>query len=237
MINRVFITGDKHGDVTWIKSFCKKYNTTKDDIIIIAGDMGLNFWLNKTDAKKKNFIDHFPITLLCVQGNHEKRPEQSINYHQIYASDIDGWVWVEDKHPNIWFAINGTYKIKGKSFLIADGAYSVDKFYRQSRRIPWFEDEQMSDEDMNKLFQIADKANYFDFVISHTAPMNYEPTYLFLPGIEQTMVDKHTEWILQEIMDKVDFGQWIFGHYHDDNWQYHFDPFMSIVYKEVHQII
>ena len=237
MINRVFIKGDCHGDFMWLKDFCKKYNTTQKDLIIICGDAGINFWLNKTDNKKKNFISHFPITLLCIQGNHEKRPNFDMGYIPIYKEEIKGKIWIESKHPNIWFAINGEYKIKEKTFLIADGAYSIDKEYRKSRGIPWFEDEQMSDSDMNKLFCLIDKNNYYDFIISHAAPMRYEPTYLFLNFINQTLVDKHTEWILDQIVEKVNFGQWIFGHYHDDNWNYHFDPFLSIVYKEIHQII
>lgn len=237
MINRVYIKGDCHGDFMWLKSFCKKENTTKDDLVIICGDAGLNFWLNKTDAKKKNFIDHFPITLLCIQGNHEKRPNMEMGYIPFYVGDLGGFVWFEQKHPTIWFAINGEYTIKDKSFLIADGAYSIDKSYRQSRGIPWFENEQMSDEDMNKLFTIASKKDYFDFVISHAAPMNYEPTYLYLPFVEQTLVDKHTEWILQEIVNKIQFGHWIFGHYHADNWEYRTKPRFSIIYKEIKQII
>ena len=158
-------------------------------------------------------------------------------YHEAWYSDINGWVWVEDKYPNIWFAKNGEYTILNKTFLICDGAYSIDKDYRRSRGIPWFEDEQMSDADMNKLFWLTGQRDYYDFIISHTAPLRYEPTYLFLDFINQTMVNKHTEWILDEIVDKVNFGQWIFGHYHSDNWNYHFDPFISIVYKEIHQII
>ena len=236
-VNRVFIKGDCHGDFMWLKDFCKKENTTKDDLVIICGDAGINFWLNKTDAKKKNFIDHFPITLLCVQGNHEKRPNFDMGYIPVYKEEIEGKIWIEPKHPTIWFAINGTYKIKNKTFLIADGAYSIDKFYRQSRNIPWFEDEQMSDKDMNKLFHICKKEQYFDFVISHTAPMNYEPRYLFLDFVDQTMVDKHTEWILQEIVNKIQFGHWIFGHYHADNWEYRTKPRFSIIYKEIKQII
>lgn len=206
--------------------------------MIIAGDFGINFWLNKTDQKKKEKLAALPITILAVQGNHEKRPEKNMcEYHEAWFSEIQGWVWKEDKYPNIWFAKNGEYKILDKTFLIADGAYSIDKDYRRSRGIPWFKDEQMSDADMNKLFYLTDKTKYYDFIISHTAPMNYEPTYLFLDFINQTLVDKHTEWILQEIMNKVDFGLWVFAHYHSDNWNYHFNPRLAIVYNNIYQII
>ena len=105
MINRVFVKGDCHGDFIWLKDFCEKYNTTKDDLVIICGDAGINFWLNQTDAKKKNFIDHFPITLLCIQGNHEKRPNFDMGYTPVYIKSIGGLVWIEKKHLNTDFKV------------------------------------------------------------------------------------------------------------------------------------
>ena len=237
----VYITGDTHGQIDRIYDFCLlKHNLSHKDILIIAGDVGLNFWLNNTEKNKKAKLAKLPITIICIQGNHEKRPEAGLlNYRQIHIDNnlLQGDYWFEPEYPNILFAINGEHKIYGKSFLIADGAYSIDRFYRQSQGIPWFEDEQMSDEDMNRLFQLCGKKDYFDFVITHAAPMNYEPRYLFLDFVEQTMVDKHTEWILQEIMDKIQFGHWIFGHYHADNWDYYKNPRMSIIYQEIKEII
>lgn len=238
MINRVFLRGDCHGDFTWLKTWCDKEETTINDILIILGDAGINFWLNNTDKKKKRKLAKMPITLFCIQGNHEKRPEEGmLNYHKVYKKEIHGYVWIENEYPNLWFAINGEYKIKDKTFLVADGAYSVDMNYRKSRGIPWFEDEQMSDEDMFMLFKLCEKRKYFDFLLTHAAPLNYEPTYLFLPFLEQTMIDKHTEWIIQEIYHKARFGHHFFGHYHDDNWDYYDIPRMSILYNEIRRIL
>ena len=49
----IYITGDTHGDFTKIDFFCKKMNTTKQDIIIILGDAGINYYLNEKDEKIK----------------------------------------------------------------------------------------------------------------------------------------------------------------------------------------
>lgn len=237
MFNRIFLRGDTHGDFSWLKDWCKNENTTEKDAIIILGDAGINFWLKRgsSDTSNKRKIAAQPITVLCIQGNHEKRPEPFMGYELVYKREIGGFVWVEEKYPNIWFLINGIYVINGKKFLIADGAYSIDKEYRLTRGVPWFKDEQMSDEDMEKLFKICEHEKYFHYVLSHTAPMNYEPTYLFLPFIDQSRVDKHTEWILQQIYDKIDFGHWYFAHYHDTNLNY--QPKMSLLYKEIIQIM
>ena len=55
----IYITGDTHGDFTRIDFFCKKMNTTKQDIIIILGDAGINYYLNEKDEKIKRHISNF----------------------------------------------------------------------------------------------------------------------------------------------------------------------------------
>ena len=50
----IYITGDKHGSFNEIKKFCKENNTTKDDVIIILGDVGLNFFGGIKDWSKKH---------------------------------------------------------------------------------------------------------------------------------------------------------------------------------------
>lgn len=61
--------------------------------------------------------------------------------------------------------------------------------------------------------------NKFDYVCSHTAPIEHEPTHLFLPFIDQSGVDKSTERYLQEIYDLIDkeyLKGWVMGHFHHD---------------------
>lgn len=70
----IYITGDTHGSFFRIRQFCERMKTTKDDIMIILGDAGLNFWLNKSDYKKKKEVMRLPITLFMIHGNHEERP-------------------------------------------------------------------------------------------------------------------------------------------------------------------
>lgn len=54
-----YITGDKHGNYFNLDfdlvSFCNKLNTTKDDVLIILGDAGINYYVNPSDEKGKKY--------------------------------------------------------------------------------------------------------------------------------------------------------------------------------------
>ena len=43
MSNRIFLTGDKHGDMSFLQEFCLQNKTDLSDILIILGDAGLRF--------------------------------------------------------------------------------------------------------------------------------------------------------------------------------------------------
>ena len=70
----IYVTGDTHGDFSRIAHFCARMNTKPDDIMIILGDAGINFYGGWRDLHKKEFISKLPITLFCIHGNHERRP-------------------------------------------------------------------------------------------------------------------------------------------------------------------
>ena len=42
-VNRVFITGDRHGDFEWLSEWCRENETTTNDILILLGDHALRF--------------------------------------------------------------------------------------------------------------------------------------------------------------------------------------------------
>lgn len=128
-------------------------------------------------------------------------------------------LWYEDKYPNIYFLEDGEHIINEKRFLIASGAYSVDKEYRLETGKKWFSSEQMDDDTKEKISTIICLNNSFDYILSHTAPLNYEPKELFLSIIDQSKVDKSMENYLQWIYENIDFDKlkyWFFGHYHSD---------------------
>lgn len=210
----IYITGDTHRDFSRIYAFCEKVHTTEDDIMIILGDAGINFELNQNDVYLKKKLSKLPITLFCVQGNHEERPFNIKSYKTIDFCEAKAYA--EKAYPNLIFAKDGEiYNFEGKTFLVIGGAYSVDKDYRLLHGYRWFPDEQPNDEIKN---YVESQIEAFDFavdcVLSHTTPESCEPTWAFMEGIDQSKVDKSTEKWLDKIHKVLCFNNWFAGHFH-----------------------
>lgn len=223
MIKRWVVTGDTHGKVVSRLSQIALYMENlipEETAVIILGDAGLNYYLNKSDCKNKQAVSASGIRVYCVRGNHEKRPQNIEGMMLVDDADVGGKVYMEEKFPLIrYFVDGGEYTIDGKSVLVIGGAYSVDKYYRLARAnggfSGWFEDEQLSEEERAEILARVKNKRY-DLVLTHTAPITWEPTDLFLRGIDQSTVEKDMEYWLKEVALSVCWGHWLFGHYHAD---------------------
>lgn len=211
----IYLTGDTHGRFDRIGSFCGKMQTSRDDILIILGDAGINFHAGALDILRKEYLAKLPITLLCIHGNHERRPE-SLPYY-----DEQEWhggnVYAEERYPNILFAKDGeVYDLNGRKAIAIGGAYSIDK----ARRIEgqsWWADEHPSPAIKARVEKALDLLNWqIDIVLSHTTPLKYEPVEVFFPGIDQSKVDKSIEEWLGSIEDRLEYRKWYCGHYHTE---------------------
>lgn len=63
----IYITGDTHRDFYRLRNIEKN----KDNMLIILGDAGINYYLNEEDNKLKKYLNDMDIKLFCIQGNHE----------------------------------------------------------------------------------------------------------------------------------------------------------------------
>lgn len=212
----VYITGDIHGQTERITYFADRFGMTEEDIIVILGDVGANYYLNKRDKKTKEQLSLIKPTILCIHGNHEARPDKIAGYETKIWND--GLVQYQPDYPNLFFAVDGAlYNINGKRCIVLGGAYSVDKYYRLEKGYAWFEDEQPSDTIKNYINnQLLSVNNKVDVVFSHTCPLKYEPREAFLSCIDQSTVDKSTEQWLDTIEDSLDYQAWYCGHWHID---------------------
>lgn len=219
-MGRLFITGDTHGDFFRIYDFCKKHNTTKNDIMIICGDSGINYYCDDFDIELKERILKIPITFLILHGNHEERAWNIETYQCGYmrVGDNEMLVWYESQYPNILFLGDSELKlINGKKFMFLGGAYSIDKSYRLMMGHKWFRSEQMSEFEMQSVIrslQSNEKFRKVDYVVSHTCPLKYEPTEYFIQGVDQNTVDKRTEMFLNHVENLIEYDTWFCGHFH-----------------------
>lgn len=225
----VFVTGDTHGDFGRVAAFCERMRTEKEDVLIILGDAGINYHGSKRDQQIKEYLESLPITIFAIHGNHEMRPESILAYHE--SEWCGGKIYVEYEYPHILFAKDGElYSIGGHRTFVIGGAYSVDKPYRLLCGYRWWPDEQPSDEIKRRVEEKLEQLQWnVDIVLTHTAPLRYEPIEVFLPGLDQRTVDKSTERWLGEIEERLNYSKWYCGHYHTvkriDRIEFMFDNF------------
>ena len=226
-----YITGDCHAHfdkLIWLARFNKKLG--KEDVIILLGDVGLNYFGADKDRENKKILADFPNYFLCIHGNHEERP-----YHiQTYRTQIwrGGEVYYEPEFPNILFAKDGEiYDFDGKKAIAIGGAYRRDKEYRLLTGLPWFQDEQPDDKVKSQVENRLNEVDWkVDYVFSHTCPLVYRPNRRNEECQEK--IDLSTEEWRDKIAKKLDYSQWYFGHYHD-NIQY-MDA--QLLYEEIKEL-
>lgn len=218
-ITSVFITGDTHGAVSSrVGQLLEKHPelVPEQTALIILGDAGLNYYLNKTDRVHQYEVEQHGVYVYCVHGNHEERPKNVYGMELIHDEFVNGAVWIDKTLPHVrYFADWGIYTIMGKRTLVIGGAYSVDKTYRLQRNFKWFESEQLTDYEMKACSYSTDGRN-FDLVLSHTCPLSFQPTDMFLNFIDQSTVDNTMEKWMEELKNKIRWGIWLYGHYHAD---------------------
>lgn len=228
----LIVTGDTHRDFERIFEFCEEYGITDEDIIVILGDAGINYFLDESDSELKEELSNLPCQLFLVHGNHEERPEMIDSYEEIEWHG--GNVYIEKEYSNLIFAKDGEiYDFDGKKAVVIGGAYSIDKMSRIQGGAPWFETEQPDEIIQAYVEKQLDKVNWnVDYVFTHTAPFKYEPREEFIPGLNQSYIDKTTEKWLDSIENRLQYDRWFLGHYHCDK---HFGQ-ITILFEEFMEI-
>ena len=229
----IYVTGDTHRVFYRVWDFCDEECTAKeDDVLIILGDAGINYCGLPQDYILKKELSCLPITLFCIHGNHEMRPESIEGYEEVER--YGGIVYMEPEFPNLLFAKDGEiYTFGDYRCIVIGGAYSVDKGWRLMNGAGWWPDEQPSDEIKERVEKRLEDENWeIDVVLSHTCPEKFVPHEKLLAFIDQSTVDKSTEKWLDTIEDRLSYKEWYCGHYHIDKLVDNF-RFMSDSIKEL----
>ena len=230
---KFFITGDKHRHFDRVKEFCREMNTRRKDVLIILGDTGFNYYDDKRDDELKKEISKLNITLFCLHGNKENRP-QNVGTYGI-RSFCGGKVYYEPKYPNIYFAIDGDiYTFEGKKYMVVGGAHSVDKLRCLEEGTPFWYDEMPDDATKETVeLNLQKEGNRIYGMMTHTCPIDYLPTEMFMSTRQNASIkrkprkakskkllkpdiDRSTEVWLGELEKKLDYEVWFCGHYHID---------------------
>lgn len=209
----VYVTGDTHRDFSRLRLL----DLTEDDLIIVLGDVGINYYLNDSDSRVKKKLSKMPCKFFFIRGNHEERPENIPGYKLIDVDGIvKGRVYLQKKYPKLMFAADGPCEIDGNKCFVVNGAYSVDKYYRQEKHLAWFPDEELTDDEMERILTLAEQTKTVDYIFSHTCPQKYVPVDTFMLTVDQSTVSRRMEEFLDKIDGVLDYKRWWCGHYHID---------------------
>ena len=230
---RFFITGDKHRDFEYIKDFCQKLNTRKKDVLIVLGDAGFNYFGDMRDDKLKSEVSELNITLFCIHGNKENRPQNIPTYG--IKNFCGAKVYYEPRYPNILFAIDGeVYNFEGKKYMVVGGAHSVDKMRCLENNTPFWEDEMPNEKIKARVeLELECENNNVYGMLTHTCPISYLPTEMFISTHQSNTanksprklksakpfkldIDRSTELWLDDLEKKINYEVWYCGHYHVD---------------------
>lgn len=234
------VSGDTHRTPLYDRlSWLERHGYKPEDTgLIILGDVGINFFGGKPDKFFKRNIENSGYTIFCVRGNHDLPPENLDNTTKIKREE--GIFWYEPEYPHIlYFQDGGVYWFGEYRTLVLGGAHSIDRGERLLRaglvdentmynedfiyRLPydecakagWFKDETLLPDVLNYVIDSYEGAN-FDIILSHTCPIEYLPTDLFLDSVLQNKVDRSVEIGLSEVAECVHWRNWLFGHFHED---------------------
>ena len=209
----IYVTGDTHREF----SRFSRLDLTKDDLIIVLGDVGINYYLDSSDDRVKKKLSKYPCSFFFIRGNHEERPENIEGYElkQMHGI-VRGPAFVQKKYPKLMFATEGLYEIDGNRCFVTNGAYSVDKYYRLEKGASWFPDEELSDAEMAETLAKAEQARTVDYVFSHTCPAKYMPTFMFIDGMDKSKISHRMEEFYDQLEETLDYKRWWCGHFHTD---------------------
>ena len=225
----ILIIGDTHGTRDNFDNVALSYpNLTKDDYVIVTGDFGFVWGVNKyhikDDDKWLDFLEEKPWTTLFVDGNHE-------NHMRLREYPIKEWNGgkVHEIRKSVLHLMRGeVFEIEGKTFFCFGGAQSTDRLYRVPYR-SWWPQEIPSKEEYDNAISNLELINYHpNYIITHAMPDIYLRELQGSHYEEDKVAYMLNDFLLQCIYDK-----WYCGHYHldvkmRDNFQ--------ICYKQIYEI-
>lgn len=200
-----YITGDTHRNFTRLHEYFKNKDK-KNKVLILLGDVGINFWKDPFDAQIKKSLNSLGITIFCVRGNHD----MPLYDHPGYSCKLwkGGHVYYEPQYERILFPVDGeVFNFSGHHCMVIGGATSSDIGLRLFYGMPWFSKEGL---DLNAKLKIKRKLMRrkfkIDIMLSHTIPYKYVDS--------KRCGDLSVERYLDAVEEVIDYRMWMSGHFH-----------------------
>lgn len=212
----IYITGDVHGVPGLNKrlntrQFPQQKNMTKADYVIIAGDFGMVWNLDKEDQFWLKWLHKTkPFTTLFIDGNHE-------NFDLLEQFPVEQWNGgsVHRMNDSVLHLMRGqVYEIEGKTFFTFGGAASHDREYRKEGKSWWAREMPSAEEYEHGLQELQCHNWQVDYVITHTC--SRQNLDWIRQHYDTEVVPDQMHDYFQYIQEHLHYKQWWFGHFHQD---------------------
>lgn len=240
-MNRLFITGDIHGDA--VSRFKPRFEELKaldkDDIIFIVGDCGLPFGINnpayeiaykRHDMYQLDWLSQFDCTFLFLRGNHDDLDAiNEMPQVEKYGGTLRQMLFDDKLYDNIFYIDDPTILVLcGKKCLCIPGGESHDISYR-IEHWDWWRDEIIDIQKTNDLLANQQSEDGFDLILTHESPSLYINTRFFEPNEGEVFLDS--------IRRSFEFNDWYHGHMHNDcDYPKTLDDRMHCLYQNIVEI-
>jgi len=214
----IYITGDIHSNPERLsnKNFKRQglLPLTKGDIVLLCGDFGLPWAMDKYDKHWLEWLSERPATVAFVDGNHE-------NFDLLSNFPVKNWNGgkVHEILPNVLHMMRGeVFDIEGYSVLTFGGAESQD-IVRRKEGVSWWAQEIFSQVELQNLTRNLETVNYkVDLVLTHTAPQKFiKPKEKELCLDWSNRIKDLVCQMLSRLENDLTYQMWYFGHFHF-NW-------------------
>lgn len=201
----IWLTGDKHGQLTPFLKNSKYKKIKKNDTLIICGDFGFLWNKSKQEIKNLKWLSKRKYTIAFVDGSND-------NYNIISEYPTENWNdgKIRRISPNIVYLMRGEmYNIENTKVLAfgggLDDSNSNEKPYCLESTYP---NKQQID---NVIDNIKKVNGEIDIIVTHEAPNS-------IKSCLSNSQDQHNTFtnILEEIRLHSNFKKWFFGKYHID---------------------
>ncbi len=209
---RIFIAAvGQHRDLSGIIKFCKKEKTVRDDIMIILGDAGINYYGDRRDERLKKKLSGVKVTFLLLQGDKDNPPENIKSYEPVIFNK--GLALFQPEYPNILCSFMGEIYILHKmNTLVIGESMNCDTFENTPETEFWGYDGEIGAAAKKRVEdKISRLGGKVDVILSHTLPYSVIPHQMKedIPPVKNFSTER---W-LDRIRSKSDFRHWFSGHW------------------------